>query len=186
VRKLILLGSIAFLSFATCASANPIKGPWGPLVPSPDPGSYYEYICDRTPGLLSIYIIYIGYYDATAVEFSAPKPPCFTAMYLSDSPMFAVTIGNSQAGVSVGFGSCRHWPVLVLTVNYFAYGTTPADCVYRTLPHPATGQIYMADCEYNVVPLTSGGNFINPPEGDCAPVPVETSTWGSIKSLFSD
>jgi hypothetical protein len=44
----------------------------------------------------------------------------------------------------------------------------------------------MVDCQWNTLPLTSGGNFINPLEGDCEPVPAESSTWGRIKSLFSD
>jgi hypothetical protein len=186
MRKLLAIGSLVFLSVATCAAANPIKGPGGPLIPSPDPAHYYQYICDATPGVMSIYIVYTAYASVTGVEFWAPKPSCFTAVYLSDTMPFPVTIGNSQAGVSIGLGSCRQPPVHVLTINYFAYGTTPADCQYRTLPHPVTGEIYMVDCADNLISLTQGINFINPPEANCEGVPVGTSTWGSVKSLFSD
>ena len=185
MTKLLTLCGVAFLTAVTCASANPIKGPWGPLIPSPDPARYYEFICDNSPGPLSIYIVYDSPQDAQGVEFWAPRPSCFTATYLSDTRPFEVTVGNSQAGVSIAFGSCRQSPVHVLTVNYFAWGTTPADCQYRTLPNPATGGIWMWDCPGNVISLRDGGNFINPPEGDCGTVPVETSTWGAIKSLFS-
>lgn len=54
------------------------------------------------------------------------------------------------------------------------------------LPNPYTGHIYMMDCQENLISLGQGGNFINPPEAHCWATPVETSTWGKVKSLFSE
>jgi hypothetical protein len=191
MRRLLALSLLAFLSVATGAIANPYpeKGPWGPIVPSSQPTfSFDDIICDANPGLLSIYILYVYPLPggATGVEFSAPKPSCFTGMYLSDTRPFPVTIGGSQTGVSIGFGTCQQPPVHVLTINYYGYGTTPPDCQYRTLPHPVGGEVAMVDCNDNLLYLDGGGGYINSPEGDCETVAIEPRTWGSIKSLFSD
>ena len=188
MKRLFTLSLLALAVFVTCAAANPVKGPWGYLVPSPDPTRTDLMICDKTPGLLNIYVVCRWFNGSTAVQFAAPKPSCSTAAYLSDTLVFPVTIGNSQYGVAVGFGSCRMPPVHVLTITYFAYGTTPADCVYLTLPDPLSGSgwIEIADCNFDLVQVTGGGNFINPPEAACGATPAESMTWGQVKSLFTD
>lgn len=193
MKRLFILSGVVSLIGAAFAYGNPIKAPWGPLVPSPTPTSYDEFICDNAVRILPIYIIYTsdGYsspLSITGVEFSAPKPSCFTGVWLSDTNVFAVVLGNSQTGVSIGFGLCKAAPFHVMTINYFASGTTPADCVYRTLAHPynVTGNIEVADCDFNSSTFFEGANFINPPEADCFTIPVQESTWGKVKSVFSD
>lgn len=147
-------------------------------------------ICDTKSGMLNIYVIlhYTGYSlpGVTGVQFSAPKPPCFTGVYLSDTHMFPVWIGNSQTGVAIAFGSCLTPPVHVMTMTYFALGTTAEDCVYLTLPDPnnPAGRIEIADCDFNVYQIADGGNFINAPEAACWTNPTETMTWGRVKALF--
>jgi hypothetical protein len=188
MKRLFMLSLAALAIVAACAAANPVKSPWGYLVPSPDPTRTDLMICDKTPGLLNIYVVCRWWNGSTAVQFSAPQPACFTAAWLSDTHVFPVTIGNSQYGVAVGFGSCRMPPVHVLTITYFAYGATPADCVYPTLPDPQSGSgwIEIADCNFNLVQVSDGGNYINPPEAACGSTPAETMTWGRVKSLFNE
>jgi hypothetical protein len=186
MKKLFSLCLLTLAGLAVCAAANPVKGPWGHIVPSPDPTRYDRMICDVTPGPLYIYLICAWPTGSTAVEFSAPKPSCFTGVYLGDTPVFPVTIGNSQYGVSVGFGACRTPPVHVLTMMYYGYGTTPADCVYETIEHPVVGWVSIVDCNFNQFQASRGGNFVNPPEAGCGTIPVETMTWGQVKSLFTE
>jgi hypothetical protein len=188
MKRLITLSLLAVAVLVASAAANPVKGPWGYLVPSPAPARDDLMICDTSPGLLNIYVVLRWYSGSTAVQFSAPKPSCFTALYLSDTHAFPVTIGNSQYGVSVGFGECRVGLVHVLTMTYFAYGTTPADCIYRTQPDPLSmsGWIEIVNCAFESVLIDEGGNYINPPEAGCGTIPAETVTWGRVKSLFTE
>jgi hypothetical protein len=187
MKRLLVLSLLALAVFATCAAANPIKGPWGNLVPSPIPTRTDLMICDTSLGILNIYVILNMWPGATAVQFSAPRPPCFTATYLADAYPFAVTIGNSQTGVGIGFGTCRVSPVHVLTMTFLAYGTTPPDCVYPTRADPAySSWIEIVDCAFMPHWVGDGGNYINPPEAGCGTIPAETMTWGQVKSLFTE
>lgn len=189
MKRLFMLSLAALAIVAACAAANPVKSPWGYLVPSPDPTSGELMICDRNAGLLNVYVVLRMWpHGATGVQFSAPKPSCFTATYLSDTFPFAVTIGNSQTGVAVGFGACRVSLVHVLTMTYYSYGTTQADCVYLTRADPSvpSGRILLTDCNFELVEIPDGGNFINPPEAGCYSTPVESMTWGQVKSLFTE
>ena len=162
---------------------------------------------DNAPGLTPYYIVHINTAGATACRFSAPKPECSTAMWLADTNMFAVTIGNSQTGVSVGYGTCRASPIHVLTINFFTMGTTPPCCYYWTCPDPlaASGQIEVVDCSQNLVYGVGGGGIINSnascscgcasmacvealyrASAKCWGVAVEDATWGRVKDAYSE
>lgn len=147
---------------------------------------------DKTLGLTAYYVVHVYTPGATACRYSAPRPVCFTATYLSDTNMFPVTIGNSQSGVSVGYGSCRVGPIHVQTLNFFTTGTTPECCYYRVQPDPASsyGEIEVSDCGFQLIFGVGGHSIINGgPRCNCGypcPVPVEETTWGEVKSLYSD
>jgi hypothetical protein len=179
MKRLLVLCLLGLMVLAVYAAANPIKSPWGYVVPSPDPSRTDLMICDGAPGPIYIYVI---------CQFSAPRPACFAAAWLGDTPAFPVTIGNSQSGVSIGFGACRTPPVLALTITYYGFGATPPDCIYLTLPNPnnPSGLIQFADCNFEAVDVPGGGNYINPPEADCWTIATESKTWGGVKSLFAE
>jgi hypothetical protein len=129
-------------------------------------------ILDLTPGLLNVYVVVTGIDCATAVEYWAPKPACFTATYLSDLSVFAVVIGTSQTGVSIGFGTGLTSPVHVQTISFFGQGSSLICCQYPVLPHPfgTSGVIELVDCAFDLVDadgLTSviNGNPTCPCEG---------------------
>jgi len=141
------------------------------------------------PGILNIYVVYIWHGGAAGVEFSAPQPACAIGLvWLSDIPVFPVTIGNSQMGVAIGFGACYAAPTHVLTIQYFAQGITPPCCRYEVRPDPGvpSGQIEAYNCVPELVYPTPGRAFINPdPSCMCnSPVPVEETSWGQIKALY--
>jgi len=108
-----------------------------------------------TQGLVTVYVIARPYSGGiTAAQFSAPLPPCVVgATWLCDIAVFPVTLGNSQQGVSIGFGSCKtssDFPVL--TIMYFMQGLTEVCCPYPILPDPyaETGQVQFVDCDFNL------------------------------------
>jgi len=94
-------------------------------------------ITDTAPGLLPIYVVHIVDAGATAIQYIAAKPACMTSTYLSDTNPFGVTIGNSQTGVSVGYGTCRSGAIHCQTISYFASGTTRRCCVYTVHCDPS-------------------------------------------------
>ena len=146
---------------------------------------------DNVAGLCPYYIVHIplpgSIGAASASQFSAPKPACLMAMWLSDTAKFPVTIGSSQLGVAIGYGVCTPLPTHVLTMNYFCQALTPPCCVYRVLPDPAiaSGQIEVVDCSF-VTQFGVGMCAVVNPDASCPcwATPVEESTWGKIKSIY--
>jgi len=127
---------------------------------------------DTSPGLMTIYVLHTGMPSATAVEFSAPMPGCMVgATWLTDSSPMAVAIGNSQIGVSIGYGMCKFDPIHVLTITYATVGTSLPDCAYPVLPHPGQG-LNSVDCLANLFPAAGGTSYVNSTlTCDCAPLP---------------
>jgi hypothetical protein len=165
---------------------------------------------DKYTGLQQYYVVHTNTLGATACQFSAPKPWCLLATYLSDAPIFPVTIGNSQTGVSVGYGACRSGFIHVLTLQFFTQGLSPNCCCYFVQPDPLvpSRRIEVVDCAFQIVYANGGWGYINAlprcvcdlcatgaysPEcgggwEDCLnpPVPVRESTWGAVKHVYSE
>jgi len=122
-------------------------------------GELCSRIVDSAPALRQIYV-FVSTAGATAVEFSAPLPECVIgATYLSDTPVFGVTLGNSQTGVVVGLGDCQSGSAIhVLTINCLFQGLTQECCSYRILPYPDENPpgIYFVDCDFNLVEGSGG------------------------------
>lgn len=106
-------------------------------------------LLDPSAGLITYYIVAIAP-GATAVQFAAPRPPCFTATYLSDTSPFPVVIGNSQTDVSIGYGACLTGAVHVLSIAYFGSGTTPSCCFYPVIPGNTQTDVILVDCAANI------------------------------------
>ena len=146
-------------------------------------------IIDDTIGLKSVYVVHLAPSGATASEFSAPKPACWTtATWLSDTVAFEMP-GNSQVGISIGYGICQLGPSIhILTINYFVQGDGEPCCQYPVLPHPSwPDAIHVVDCDNNLLPATGLVATINT-DSTCPcgyPVPVEDTTWGKVKNLYS-
>ena len=146
-------------------------------------------LTDAAPGLASYFAVHVYHAGATACQFSAPMPACMIgATYLSDTAVFGVTIGNSQTGVAIGYGTCQGAPTHVLTINYFAGGATTACCRYPVLPDPnvVSGLIEVVDCTNALISATGGMGIINPDQTCFCDVPVEDSTWGQVKALYTN
>jgi hypothetical protein len=192
MRILLAFAGVLLLICTAQPTANPvIWPPWGNIVPSEDLQGIDRFFSDTPPGLIAVHILLVDIPDvgATACQFSAPKPECFGGSYISDTNIFPVTLGDSQTGVSIGFGQCLQVPIHVLTVNYFGDGTTDECCFYWIYPHPAgtSGEIEMVNCNQQILYGSSGAAIINPNDVDCmGSNPVEPTTWGRVKSLYSE
>jgi hypothetical protein len=194
MRRLLLIAFVLVLG-ATMALAQELPGGRVGIFGSNGGDVEDCAITDSAPGLLTVYVLHVGATGGvTACQYIAAKPECMTATYLSDTNPFPVTIGNSQIGVSIGYGTCRSNVVVVQQISYFASGTTPACCVYPIKCDPygvdacTSGLIDIVDCNFDAA-LAKGQSGVVNPTGACACVdivPTEESSWGRVKALYGE
>ncbi|MEJ2722725.1 MAG: hypothetical protein P8181_16545 [bacterium] len=185
MTRLILLG-IAVVALGAGAAAAQQGGSIGIFADTQ--GNDCD-IFDNAVGLRTYYVCHVYTAGATASQFSAPKPSCMLASWLSDTAVFPVTIGNSQSGVAIGYGSCQVGPIHILSINFFCQGLTPLCCYYPVLPDPSnvSGNIEVVDCDNNLLMGTGFISVVNPDQSCCCHcTPADESTWGKVKSLYSN
>lgn len=168
------------------------------LPPNANPGAFGVFMdsggtdCNiiyQNAGLLPVYVVHVDFLGATAAQFAAPKPDCWTdATFLSDTDVFPIAIGNSQTGKAVGYGACMGPPMTVTTINYFVGGgVNPTCCRYLVVPDPSvpSGQIETVDCTNTIQYSWGLLAYINP-DGTCfcGTVPVQETTWGRVKAMY--
>ena len=173
---------ILFVTAPVCAQADNI-GVYA------DPAGASCQISDETPGLLSIYVVHIDTPGASASQFSSPVPSCMTgAVWLSDTNVFPVVIGDSQNGVSIGYGGCLFAPIHILTINLFGQGLSDACCRFGVLadPNQPSGQIGSVDCGGSLAIAGGVGARVNG-DGSCGCVGgYQAATWGQVKSIYDE
>jgi hypothetical protein len=125
------------------------------------------------PGISHYYIVHTNTSGATSVSFAAPLPPCHTGDWLSDDQPFSSTLGDSQHGVTVLYGTCLYSPIHVLTINVQTYGTTTPCCCYPIAAYSGSGNVEMTDCDGRTWPIFNGwGSFVNATVGSVALTPI--------------
>ena len=156
-----------------------------------DPAGAYCDVRDDVPGTLDIYVVHSNIPEATGVQFSAPIPDCMTgAIWVGDTKPFVVTLGNSQTGVAIGYGSCLEGPIHVLTIHYQTSGTSETCCEYPILPHPGieSGRIESVDCWENLYTDVVARPAIVNADAQCqcggGALPTHETTWGRLKALY--
>jgi len=112
-----------------------------------DPG-----IIVNGPQMIDIYIIVdTGPNGAVGVDFSAPLPATSPGqlLYVSEVPFFSTTIGNSQTGISVDFGTCLYGKIPVLHI--IASATDSITCAqYPVLPSQDYQWIRIHHCDQTI------------------------------------
>lgn len=150
-------------------------------------------------GVLQFHVVHTLTAASTGSRFSAPLPFCASnVLWLADQSPHAITLGNSQTGVTVGYGACLGQPIHVLTILYLGQGQTNGCFCYPVLADPSsvTGSIEVFDCAGGMSTtlgveniITNGQSNCCIPFGNCdttCTVPTEESTWGNIKSLYGE
>jgi hypothetical protein len=146
------------------------------------------HVADAIPGLTGWNVVHTNTAGATASQFMIPLPSCNLATFLSDTPVFAVTIGASQTGVAIGYGACLAAPIHILTMNMFTSGITGPCCAITVIPDPnvPSGQIEVVDCGNNLIFGSGFTSYINGNSTCPCTVATEESTWGQVKSLYAE
>jgi hypothetical protein len=190
VRNVLLLTLVLMLTASLAVAQVGRIGIFGSAAPGGVNGVNGCGVTDAAAGLLPVYVVHVGSGGATGCQFSAPLPACFTGTFLSDANVFPVTVGGSQLGAGIGYGTCQSTGVVhVMTINVFASGTTPPCCIWPVLPDNRDENnpvLAMTDCDFNLLDLPGQSGIVNP-NVDCPcsdVIAVEESSWGRIKALY--
>ena len=128
------MGKILLLTLVALLAATPGFGQTGSICIFADSIGTSCNPVDSTASVWRVYVLHRNSPGATGAQFSAPKPNCMQgATWLADDPMFPVAVGNSQDGISLGYGSCLTGSFHVLTITYYVTGGTLDHCQYPIL-----------------------------------------------------
>jgi hypothetical protein len=136
-------------------------------------------------GLVQVHILHLHHGGATAAQFKLDISSVGWT-WLGDNWSFAAIIGQSTAGVSIGYGSCQAAPTYLGFINFF--GNNAPECRYiEIVPDPAaaSGQIEVVGCSENKMYAMGNIGVVNP-NGYCmcGGIPVQETTWGRIKAMY--
>ena len=141
---------------------------------------------DLAPGILTIYLVHEVHEHletaATSAAFQVFTSAGFTGVWLDDTTQFPHT-GSSPTGITIAYLGCLPTPLNILEVRYTVFGTSAACSYVDVGPHPDHGKINTHDCSQLPFPGVGARLTVNPNE-TCSPLPIESTTWGKIKSLY--
>lgn len=101
--------------------------------------------------------------------------PAGTSFFGFISPYVPVPVVGGD--ISLGYGQCLTGTIVLGTINaIYAPGVAQIGAADG---YPS---VVYADCSFALLQATGGNAYVGIP-GDC-PIPVEPSTWGSVKALY--
>jgi len=149
-----------------------------------------------------IYVVHTLHPGMIASRFRIAVDPRSTFTYISEDHHFPLTNGNVEDGITICYEECLPSSILLVTVRYMTYGTSENCSRLRVEPHPDAAVVESIRCDgvpvVNAVqdmsityPSDSCGCFPRGTPGTpetftCTPVPVESTTWGAIKALYTE
>jgi hypothetical protein len=154
------------------------------------------------PGERTLYVVHRFNPGMNAVRFKIEAGPGLTMTYVSEVHHFASTVGNTQDGISVCYGTCTLGNQLIASITYIANGTSAPSSRIVVAPHPSAQTIEAIKC--NGVPTRAYGEDMTVSSGggcgcpvthsfpgtadvfSCDPAATKNTTWGAIKALYLD
>ena len=134
-------------------------------------------------GLNQVYIWHLNTPGATASEWMLDVTQVGWT-HLGDLKDFELVIGTSITGASVSYEACLVGSFQLMTVNFFGSAADPCGLI-GIVPAPSKAGVRSVDCNETSVFIPGGQGRINP-DGSCTcAVPVEETTWGTIKALYN-
>ena len=128
------------------------------------------YLNRSQSGLATVYVVHSSQAGASASQFALVQSEGFGGTWLGDNHAVPVGIGNTQDGVSFGYGTCRSGNVLLASVNYWLPGP-PDSCSYvAVVPHQSASQgvVETVDCAESLLAADGGLLYANPTSScDC-------------------
>jgi hypothetical protein len=153
------------------------------------------------PGLRTVYIRETFNLGSMATRFKLALATGATITYVSETHPYT-SVGNTQSGISICYGSCVSGSILVATVTYMSTGTDQNCSQLLVVPHPNAETVEILTCDG--IPTATFNRDLNllspggvpcgcspshmfpgtPHQFDCMTIATKNSTWGSIKALY--
>jgi hypothetical protein len=194
---------VACSLFSLLAIATARAQPVVDLLRPNDTATGYCEAFDNQPGVHTINVYHRFTGGALAARFRVEAGPGVTMIYAGETHPFSSTVGNSQSGIEVCYGTClAPGDIPLVTISYLSFGTSAPCSELRVVPHPAAEVVETMDCNGTPQNVWGGVLLINPsvlcadcegtatrfpgtPESfSCAPLAAQASTWGTIKALY--
>ena len=187
-RKADEVNKLFLLAFVLCFSAKPGSAQLynGSIGIFADPaGSSCN--LPGTPGVQTYYFLHLTTLGTTASVWAAPKPACLTGVRLADLPVFSINFGNTETGITIGYGLCKTGTFLIMAVQYNV--TSATDCCYWSVvadPTIPSGLIEVGGCLFTLEYATGGRGIINGTPTCTCNVAAGDATWGHVKALYTE
>ncbi len=157
---------------------------------------------DQGPGIRTVYLRHTFNIGSTASRFRVITGPGATMTYLSETHGFAMTLGDSQAGISICYGACTIGSLSLGSISYLSSGTDQNCSQVLVVPHPSSQTVEVLACDETPVVAFAQDLYLIAPGGGpcgcpashvfagspqhftCSPVPVASSTWGAVKAMY--
>lgn len=197
-----VVASVVVLSVITVAPTRARAQISGAISVSSSSLSYECEMLDAAPQIRTVYVLHTLNAGTTASRFRLVAGAGMTMTWMSETHAFASSLGDTQSGLSVCYGSCTTGDVLIASVTYMAFGTSANCSELRVVPHPDASTIEAIQCDG--VPIRTFGRNLRlstgspcgcpsssafpgtPANFTCEPVAVKASTWGAIKALYAN
>jgi hypothetical protein len=178
---------VVFLAIATLFAASMVFAQNGSIGIFADPAGTN---CNLpgVPGIAYYYFVHVNAIGASASQWAAPAPTCFSGMRLADLAVFAVNLGNTSAGVTVGYGTCKTGTFHIMTALYQVFAPAGPCCRWKVVADPSlsSGKIEIPDCLFLMSYGTGGQGIVNMNQTCPCNVPTEDTTWGQVKALYTE
>jgi hypothetical protein len=159
MKNFVAIASVAVILFgASCGWSQTITVG---LYSDPE-GTECEWNLAADP-VVELYVIITSSEPAclTGVQLAVPIPDCARGklFWMNDDSPFPVTLGDSQSGVAIGFGSYYFTPITVLKMTYIIGSQDLDYCDLQVFPvtNGPPGEALVSDCSFNAVTARGHG-----------------------------
>ncbi len=143
-------------------------------------------LVDSGTGLVSVYVVHSPSNGSTASQFMLEAGSGVSMTYMGETSPYSVIIGDTQSGISIGYGSCKYTDILVSTVSYYSAGGSSQCSAIKIAVDPSapSGTIEAINCSFSRLEAIGSRLVINS-DGSCACGPSsENTNWGKIKDIY--
>ncbi len=143
---------------------------------------------DLNQGFTSLYVVHFNTVGATSARFRVVDNG--NCAYIGYVPAANVSIsgGGPFSGMTATYAGCSTGTFLVLTLDYFCSGDTPACSTFVVEADPGSGTtaVEIVDCGAQTAMAGDRTAYWNPDAGcGCSSiVPAAETSWGRLKALY--